>query len=198
MPLIRFRVQWNGWIGQPGISTHYFSTSVADFTAVRTFYAAIINQLPLALTMTFPSSYDVINETDGKLSTTVATAPMSTVTSAAAAANYSAATGALVRWNTSGVVNGNKVVGRTFFVPLAATGYANTGVVATAAINTLQTAANALIAAYGDGLKVWARPYAGRTNVPGKPDISPRAGGIYTALSATVPNTPVVMRSRRV
>lgn len=198
MPLIRYRVTWTNWVGAPGISTHYFSTSVADFTAVRTFYNTIKDQVPLSLIFTFPTSYDIINEVDGKLSSTVATAGQAVVTSAAASAVYSATSGLLVRWNTSAVVNGNKVVGRTYFVPLAQIGYTTSGNVASATATVFQNAANALLAAYGDGLKIWARPFAGRTNVPGKKDIPARVGSFATALSATVPTTPAVMRSRRI
>jgi hypothetical protein len=198
MPLIRYRVGWIGWPGLPGVSTHYFSTSVADFAAVRTFYNAIKDHFPNLLTFQFPTSYDIINETDGKLASTVATAPLTQVSSASAAQGYSAATGALVRWNTSAVINGNKVVGRTYLVPLAQQTYANTGTVSTTVTNAIQTAANAMLSSYGDGLKVWARPFKGRTNVPNKPDIPARAGSFATALSATVPTTAAVMRSRRI
>lgn len=198
MALLRYRVGMGNWVGAPGVITHYFSTTITDFTAVRAMYVAIANLFPNGLQFTFPTLVDVINETNGQLQSSQATGAQSAVTSSATTTFYSAATGALIRWNTSGVVHGNKVVGRTFLVPIISGAFTNTGVVAGATITTAQTAANALLAAYGDGLKVWARPFAGRTGVPGKPDIPARVGSFFTALSATVPSTPVVLRSRRI
>lgn len=198
MPLIRYRVSWGNFPGAPGVTTLYFSTSVADFTPVRTFFNGIKDVMPQGLTFSYPTSYDVINESDGKLSTTVATAAQAVSTSITTAGVYSLTSGALIRWNTSAVVNGNKVVGRTYLVPAAGVSYNTGGAVSATTITTCQNAANALLAAYGDGLKIWARPFKGRTGVPGKPDIPPRVGSFATALSATMPTTPVVMRSRRI
>jgi hypothetical protein len=198
MPLIRYRVSWGNFPGAPGVTTLYFSTSVADFTPVRTFFNSVMTTCPQSLTFSYPTSYDVINEATGQLQTTVATAAQAVSTSLTTAGTYSLTSGALIRWNTSAVVAGNKVVGRTYIVPLAGSQYNNNGAVASGTITTLQNAANALLAAYGDGLKVWARPFKGRTGVAGKPDIPARVGSFATALSATTPATPVVMRSRRI
>lgn len=199
MPLIRYRVAWSNWPGAPGVSTHYFSTSVADFSPVRAFYLANKDLFPNLLTWTFPTSYDVINEVTGQLSSTVATAPQTAVSSAHSATAYSGTSGAVLRWSTNSVVNGNKVVGRTYLVPLAQDQYFTDGSLVGTFITTVTAAATALLAAYGDGLKVWARPFPGRTNDPGgKPDIPARVGSFHTVVAATVPDFAAVMRSRRI
>jgi len=200
MVLQRYRVAWSNWPGTPGVSTHYLSSSVNDYTAIRTFYQAIKDYMPNGLTFTFPSLVDYINEVDGKLVSSTAVTPGAPVTSVAALGSYSGVSGMLIRWNTSAVVNGNKVIGRTYLVPMAQTKYQNDGTPDDTQRTIATTAANALIAAYADGIKVWSRPFAGRAATAGpppKPAIAARAGAFFTALSASIPDVAVVLRSRR-
>ncbi len=187
MPLARYRIGLSNWPGAPGVMTFYLGTSVADFTAIRTFCNAIKDAFPNGFTFQFPSSVDIINEANGQLTNSVAVAPQVAVSSISAANPYAGSAGALIRWSTSGFVNGKRVQGRTYCVPLAAAQFANDGSLAGATITLLGNAATALIAAYGDGIKVWARPKEGV-----------RPGAFFTALNATVPDLAVVMRSRRI
>lgn len=200
MTLQRYRVALSNWPGSPGVATHYLSSSVNDYTAIRTFWTAVIGWFPFGLTATFPSTVDYINEVDGKLISSTAVTPGAPVVSAATSAGYSGVSGALIRWNTSAVVNGNKVIGRTYLVPMERNRYQNDGTIVEADRTTLATAANALLAAYADGIKVWARPFAGRAASAGPPPvtaIAARPGAFFTALSASVPDQAVVLRSRR-
>lgn len=186
MPLIRYRVGMGNWPGAPGVMTFYFGTSVADFTPVRTFILAIKDLFPNGLTFSFPTSVDIINEATGQLTNSTAVAGQTASASISTAAPYAGSAGGLIHWNTSGFVNGRRVAGRTYCVPMLANGFANDGSLAGTTITTMQNAATALIAAFGDGLKVWSRPKEGV-----------RPGAFFTALSATVPDLAVVMRSRR-
>lgn len=191
MPLQRFRVGWTNFPGAPGVSTHYLSTSVADYTAIRTFWNTITPLLPNGLTITFPSIVDIINEATGQLTGSIAVTPMAQIVSAAVQQPYSGTSGGVIRWVTPAIQNGNRVTGRTFLVPLHRDQYQNDGSLASTFITTVQTAAVTLLAAYADGIKVWSRPFAG---TPGNPA---RAGAYFTAIGAVVPDLAVVMRSRR-
>jgi hypothetical protein len=192
MPLQRYRVSWTNWPGAPGVSTHYLSTSVADYAPIRNFYLAIKDLFPNNLTFSFPTTVDIINEATGQLTGTIATTPGAQVVSAAPANPYAGSAGAVIRWSTAAIQNGNRVVGRTYLVPLNQTQYANDGSLSGTPITTIQTAATTLLAAYADGIKVWSRPFAG---TPGNPA---RAGAYFTALTATVPDLAAVLRSRRI
>lgn len=187
MPLARYRLSMGNWPGAPGVMTLYFGTSVADFTAVRTFITSIKDLFPNGLTFSFPTTLDIINEATGQLTNATAIAGQTAAASISTAAPYAGSAGALIHWNTSAFVNGRRVAGRTYCVPLANSNFANDGSLSGSAITTLQNAATALIAAYGDGLKVWSRPKEGV-----------RPGAFFTALSATIPDLAVVMRSRRI
>lgn len=185
MPLQRYRVAMSGFTGGPGIMTLYLSTSVADYAPIRIFATSLASVQPNGLTYTFPSSIDIINESNGQLTGSIGVTPPAVVTSIVASAPYSAPSGAIIRWVTSAIINGTRLVGRTFVVPLAQTSYQADGTLASATITTLQNAANTLLSSYGDGIKVWSRP---------KPTI---AGQYATALSGTVPDMAAILRSRR-
>jgi hypothetical protein len=204
VPLQRYRVSWTNWPGAPGVTTLYLSTSVADYSHIRTFFNTIKDLFPTNLTFTFPSVVDIINETNGQLTGSIATTPGAVVTSTASSQGYAGSAGGMIRWNTAAIVDGTRVTGRTYLVPLHQNSYFTDGSLVSATITSIQTAATTLLAAYADGVKVFSRPYPGRAAVgtPGEPGYKParaaRVGSYATALSALVPDLAVVMRSRRI
>jgi hypothetical protein len=191
MAMQRFRVTWSNFPGAPGLSTFYLNPSITDYTPIRTFFTAVAGYLPNGLQLTFPSAVDTINESNGQLTASVGITPMNFIQSGVTAGAYSGASGAVVRWQTTGIWHGKRVSGRTYLVPLTSAAYGNDGTLVTAAITTLQGAANTLITSYGDGLRVWARPFAGTATRPA------RTGMQFGAISATVPDLAAVLRSRR-
>ena len=83
MTISRFRVAWSGWSGGPGISTHFTSATwdpTAFLSALRTFYLVYASEAPFSVTLTFPSSYDQIDETTGTLVDSFACTPPAPVT----------------------------------------------------------------------------------------------------------------------
>lgn len=90
---------------------------------------------------------------------------------------------ALVRWSTDHIVGSRFLQGRTF-LPCLTTNSVDDGDVSAAAVTTLQTAANALVAAAVQ-FAVWHRPVAG-------------AGGVAWAVdTAAVQSEFAVLRRRR-
>lgn len=98
----------------------------------------------------------------------------------------------MVRWNTAGIVNSRRVRGRTFIVPVVNHVYAADGTLDTPDITTLQTAADAFIAASGSTPQVWSRPFPGSANDP-----TPRVGTAHNITTAVVPDKAVVLTTRR-
>jgi len=175
------------------VTTLYFGTGVTDFTGVKTFFDAIKANFPNGLTFTYPTTVDVINEATGQLTGSVVGTTLASTVSITTASVYSGVSGAIVRWNTGLIQNGKRVTGRTFLVPLVKECYDTNGTLASGTISGIQTAAAALLSGYGDGLKVWSRPYAG---APGTGE-GARAGIYATVIGQTVPDLAVVLRSRR-
>lgn len=198
MPLSRVSAAWQGWPGAPGVSQMYYGTALGDLPtqnnidAIRTFFNSLAFLLPVGLTITVPRSGDRINQTDGKIigAWEVPVAPA--VVTGTAAGNYAGNAGAVIHWLTTVVVNGRRVRGRTFLVPLAASAYDASGSLSQATQTALQNAASALVSQVDGAPSVWARPFIDPT---GKK--APREGSLAQITSVRVPDLAVSMRSRR-
>jgi hypothetical protein len=195
MTLNRVRVTWTNFPGAPGLTTHYLSSGTTDMTALKTFYSAIKDLMPNATQFTIPNNGDQINESDGKLSGVWTGTNGGPVTSIASASlNYAGSAGSMVKWNSGGIVSGHRVVGRTFLVPMVSSAFFTDGSLQTSTITQIQNAAQALLTAYTDAVKVWARPFTPKPGAAG----TARVGSLHTVTSASVPDLAVVLRSRRI
>lgn len=194
--MYRVSVAWQGWPGAPGVSQIFLTganiPTQANIDAIRTFYAALIPYLPANLTINVPSSGDNMNAVDGKIvgSWSVGAAPAAVVGTGPGA--YAGNAGAVVHWLTGDVVNGRRVRGRTFLVPLIATAYDAAGSLAPAFITAATNAANTYVASNAGVAGVWARPFIHKTD-PTKN----REGSVHSASSVRVPDLAVALRSRR-
>lgn len=183
--LNKIPVVWSGGPGMPGVSIFYADgAATPPLGALGAFFTAVKASFPTGLTWTIPGSGDALDSQTGVLVSSWSAAGGSTVAASGAATSYAGAAGAMVRWNTSGIVNGRRVKGRTFLVPLISTVYAS-GVIQTGTVTAFQSAANTLVTAAGADLRIWHRPTAGA------------GGSAYPVASAVVPNLATVLRSRR-
>jgi len=191
--IARVRCLWSGFPGGPGVSTHYLAVSypAGSIAAIRTFYNALAALLPNTLNIQVPGSGDLIDDATGDIiGSWTDTTPA--VVAGTSASGYAAPVGALVRWNTNGIVAGRRVRGKTFIVP-GVNMFEPGGTPIASAITTMTTAATTLVTATSPGLLVWARPFT-----PGPDDDRPaRAGTSHAVTSAFVPDKSMVLRSRR-
>lgn len=199
--MVKVKVRWHGFTGSPGYSNFFFREwsdagyvpSVAEASnsaaKVHQFFDAIKGIFPPVVNIQVEGDAEVINDTDGQLVTAFSIGPFANLQGGAAAANYSAATGAVVSWQTGGVRNGRRVRGRTFLVPTSSDIFDNTGSLTSAAVASVTAAANTLVApaANSPDMGVYARPSA-----PGAND-----GAWFVATGARVPDMAAVLRSRR-
>lgn len=192
MAITRITAQWTGFRGAPGYSNFFFDGALsteggvaAAAVAVRGFFQAIREQLPSGSRIDVQATADIIDEASGQITSVVDFAQPAQVLGSSTG-SYSAATGAVVNWNTQDYVNGRRVRGRTFIVPLASGSFDSSGDIAGATLTTLRTAADALVTATLDApLCVWHRPVGGA------------GGSSHVVSSATVPDLGAVLRSRR-
>lgn len=189
MTMYRYRVTWSGFPGAPGVSTFYEETGGAATlpAKLRTFFEACKAYLPSNVTISYPGSGDLIEESSGALSGdwSIGTTPANTVGTLGQV--YAAPVGIVVNWRTGGIVNGHRVRGRTFLVPVQQD--TATGVPNPTAIAAIQSAAAALVTS-APTMVVWARPVLA-------PLPNPRAGTKHAVTAAQVPGKYVVLRSRR-
>lgn len=180
----RCYITWNGLTGLPGLSVFYAPSGVDPTGDLATFFSTIKANFPTGLTWQIPNGGDELDDTNGVLTGGWAGTP-STVSATGSATSWAAGVGAYVNWNTTAVVNGRRVRGRTFLCPLVASAYDNSGTILAAALSTFQTAATALTA--GGKTVIWHRP----GSVSGGP------GSSAAINAAVVPDQVTSLRTRR-
>ena len=192
MAITRITAQWNGFRGAPGYSNFFFDGEFADEAAIeaagvalRTFFNDVRDQLPAGLSVAIQGTADVIDEGSGEILRVTDFTPPSTAIGGDTG-GYSAATGAVVNWNTNDYVRGRRVRGRTFLVPLSNGAFSADGDLTNNALTSLRTAASSLVTTTLDHpLSVWSRPRSGA------------GGSSHVVTGATVPDLGAVLRSRR-
>lgn len=159
MRLHRLVVQWQGpmVVGNAVSVLHFDGTEdpAPPVAAVLTAFAAQGALFPEGLTITVPGSGDTIEDTTGDLVSVWASAGGGS-TNGTGAFGTAAGVGACITWNTGAIVNGRRLRGRTFIVPIHARNYAVDGTLEPTSYAAIQTMANALQAS--GGLAVWHRP----------------------------------------
>lgn len=191
----RARVVWSGWPGGPGLSTFYFDQATTNMAALLAFWTSARTVVPAGVSFNVPNSGDQIDPGTGKIVGTWTGSGGGVTTTTGTAAAYSGTSGCVIRWQTGGILNGRRLLGRTYMVPLKGSMYGNDGSIDEASIASLVTACATLILAYSPNLVAWSKPRNAGTNGPGDPG---KASLVSAITSAFIPDLAVVMRSRRV
>ena len=183
----RVTALWTGVAGLPGYTRLSFNGALDEAAAtacanrVRAFFDNIKGLLPPGVVISFSEVAQVFNA-GGQLTGEVAVVPPPAVAATGTGA-FAAPVGAVVQWITGVFINGRRVRGRTFLVPLASSAFAVDGTPGSTtlatiggAANTLQNGVPALVIAGGIG----------------------EGGGYEVPVTgASVPDRAAVLRSRR-
>lgn len=182
----RAEIQWTGApVTGLAVTVLHFPDAKTDIRGtIESFITELRTSIPTNVTLTHTPSGDVLEEDTGILTGVWSEAggPVSLAgTSGGVAA---AGVGGCIGWLTSGIVNGHRVRGRTFVVPLATAAYEANGTLTTAALGDLDAAAGVMVTG---GLQVWHRPTG-----PGGSD-----GSAHDVVNHTVRDKVAVLTSRR-
>jgi hypothetical protein len=187
---------WAGFSGAPGYTNMHFldpdpiSESGVNQTALRlhNFWDALEVYLPGPVTITLPSVLEEIDTGTGELIGEIPFVP-GTVIDGSGSSVFASSTGACINWNTVGIVNGRRLRGRTFLVPLHGSAFDISGTLVDTTRTAIVAAGNALADAsvgLGIDLAVWHRPSPGGSD------------GIAAGVTGcTVNDRGAVLRSRR-
>lgn len=201
-PVYRVKVRWDGFSGAPGFSVFHMrdfaegggdggdpteAGAQAAADRIYGFFNAVRTQMPTSVDLSIEPEVELLEETTAELIDMFPVTSEATL-SGSSASSFAGPVGAVVNWRTSVVHRGRRIRGRTFLVPLSMPSFTTGGVLATATLGPLRTAAEALIAPGGSpDLGVLARPSA-----PGASD-----GRWAAVTAANVPTMAAVLRSRR-
>lgn len=181
-----------GFAGGPGVSTFYCLDPATFVIALRAFYGSIPQVFPNDVTITVEGSGDVINDATGALTGSWITAEAAG-TVGGDAGLYAAPAGAAIGWLTSTVVDGSRLAGRTFLVPLCAAAYQNEGSIGDDTLASLRAAAAVLVGATPGNFMVWHRPQFSETI----PRVVTRPGSSAAVTGSRVNDRVAILRSRR-
>lgn len=150
-------VQWTGFPGAPGYTVFYALPGGSFADAIYDFFNTIKPQLPSVVKVQVPNEGAVMNPLTGEItgSWSGTTHPLIT---GGAAGKYAASTGACVTWTTGVFIDGRRVKGRTFLVPLESGCYAPDGSLDDGTRTILQGAVDDLVEAGVDHFGIWHRP----------------------------------------
>lgn len=197
MPNIsRVRVAMTGFIGAPGVMTFYCLDPVVFLPALNTFLTSLTGILPNTVYLNTEPTGDTLDSVSGALTgawTTTAPAQVRGTVSG----GYSAPVGAVVHWLTGTIIDGHRLRGKTFIVPVTASNFGSDGQLTPAAVTLLRNAATALVGSTVANFVVWHRHRAARPADATHKAVTERAGGHSPVSGSAVPASPAVLRSRR-
>lgn len=163
--MLRFRVDWGGSGGLPGVATHYFGGAAhsADVTnaaaRITAAYAALVSVVASGMTMRLESTVDVIDPATGLLTDSDVVASTTAVGTDTGQVLPTLIQG-LVTWRTSAFFLGRRLIGHTYIAgntethnPPGSTPGPD-GPYQTAVTNFV----NAMLGTPSPGLVVWRRP----------------------------------------
>lgn len=194
------RTEWSGTTGGPGLTQMAMayqggtswtpSAAQSAVDAVRGFWASMTSSLPNELSLSVDPQVDMYDEVSGQLtqSLSVVTPPASVA--GAATGSYAGGVGVRFNWNTGAIMNGRRVVGRTYVVPAAAGVFESNGTVLGTVITNLTGYGTTLLsnlAAANLALVVWSRPATTSSN----------DGAMTVVQTASVPDKSAILRGRR-
>lgn len=161
----QYRALWSVPGGGTGFSVLHFTLAgnggvaqtIADQT--RVFFEAVKGGFPDDVTINYDSEVLDLLE-DGTLSAVWPVTPPAATTGTSAAV-YSRAAGARIDWGTDTIVNGRRLSGRTYLVPMGSTFFDTVGLITTANRAALVTAGTNFITQTGLNrpLRVWSRTH---------------------------------------
>lgn len=182
--LERIVVVWSGNTGLPGVSVFYGDFATSANADVKTFFNSIKGAFNTSLSWSIPTGGDTINDATGTINGVWSNVAGGGTVTGSAAGNYAAGVGAYCNWRTATILNGRRLMGRTFLTNLVTGCYDSTGTIDNSNLGTLQTAATTL--ANTGKLKVWHRPSPGGSN-----------GASGFIATASLPDQVTSVRSRR-
>lgn len=185
--LSRLVTSWSGSpVVGPGATVTYCNEGDEStcLTALATFFNAVKAIVPVTVTWTFPNSGDKLDEATNKVTGVWSASAPGPVVSTGSATGFVNGVGARAIFPTIGIVNGRKVTGSIFIVPLFANAYEGAGNITASMIATIGPAA-ATLGTTPNAMRVYSRP---------KPA---HAGISFPTLTGSCPDKVSWLRSRR-
>jgi hypothetical protein len=152
--------------------------------------------VPVNTSVQVESGGDTIDDATGELVGAWSIAPAAGY-AGANASPYAAPAGACITWLTPDILDGRRIKGRTFIVPIGSGFFQTDGSLTGAGITAIATPAAAYVAALAGNGVIWHRPRAARAADGSRPAVTARAGGHGIVNGSVVADKVAILKSRR-
>lgn len=187
----RVRVVWSGFLGSPGVSTFYCTDVTSFRPALATWLGHMGAYMPNMVDMQIAADGDVILDTDGSIVAGWADSAIGSIPGVGSP-DYSAPVGFQARWLTDTVVDGHRLRGRTYLVPMTGSIIDAYGGLNPTVTTALQGFSDDFVGDVADNMLIWHRPRDVSVRHP-----VARAGSSAPVTGCVVPSKLVVLTSRR-
>lgn len=196
MTIAQLQVTWKGLPGGDGFSFFYVRSTAASISPLPTFFDALKAFFPSRLSWVINPFWKLIDETNGKMTGAGGGGPQPTITATGPDA-FPPNAGAQVRWETPDFVNGRRVKGRTYLVPMCGSFFGSNGLFTANTAGQINAAADVMRSAYTGNLVVWSRPLFEKDANGNPTDVLKRAGSVHTVTTTVCPTKVVTLNGRR-
>lgn len=194
MPVYKYGMTWQGFSGAPGYMNWFFSfpgdpdQDQVNAAAIKskTFVQNFAAYLPTGVSVAYPGIIERLTTGTGELEAEI-NVPVQTATVGTGGGNWSAAVGMCVNWRSGAIVNGRRLRGRTFFVPLSTSAYDTAGTLNDTVRTNILSAANTFITPDTNlQFAIWHRPSPGGSD-----------GSSGAVVATSITDKTAVLKSRR-
>lgn len=192
----RVRVALTGFKGGPGVCTFYAIDGAAALEPLHTMFTDFVGSMPDDVSVQVENVGDVISDTTGALVGSWSGTPQ-TVLAGSQAGIWTGGAGAQVTWTTNTILDGHRVKGRTYIVPLGGLAYENDGTLTSGVVAGFKARGEDLVAAVSGNMLIWHRPRKARAADGSRPAVAARAGASVEIVGAEVADRAALLRSRR-
>jgi len=194
--LSRVITHWSGFPGGPGTTTMYFLDTATAMASLQTFWTHCLPAIPPDVHLDVQAGGDIIEDTTGEIT---GSWPGEVAESLVGSgyATYAAPLGLAITWHTATILDGHRVKGRTYLVPISGGGFTDTGSPTSGTTDPIAAAGLELIIEQSASFVVWHRPYAGRAATAKLKAKAAHLGGHALVTQVSVANKGAVLRSRR-
>lgn len=200
--LYRSRTTFSGLSGGPGVATMYFLDTDNMTENLQALWTGLKGVLPIGVTIQVENVGDIIESTTGALTGAWGGTVQSALTGASNQP-YPAPAGYCINWLTGTILDGHRLRGRTFVVPVTSAFYQDNGTILDSAVADGNAAVTTFIIAESSSLVIWHRPFDGTPAVPAsgtkaaKPARPAHLGGHGLVTGGFIRDKVAILRSRR-
>ena len=174
----------------------YFLDTTTAVASLHTFWSAVSGYLPGDVSVMVEAEGDEINDVDGVITGAWSADPVAIIPGGGSG-GYAAPVGALFTWSTATILDGHRLKGRTYMVPISDAVMSDRGALQEAPRALLAGAALNFTVEQDASFVVWHRPFAGKPAVGGRPARPAHDGGHGLVTGSSVQAKMAVLRSRR-